>query len=69
VTGQRNPPACSHWLSGTRRHCGNPDTRLYLVGHRCAEHTPARLAGHPEPVTEALGAIQRNTATSTANAT
>ena len=29
--------------------CGRTDTRLYACGWRCPEHTPARLAGHPEP--------------------
>jgi hypothetical protein len=30
--------------------CGNAHgVRLYPVGWRCAEHTPAALADHPEP--------------------
>jgi len=29
--------------------CGSSDTRLYACGWRCAEHTPAKLAGRPEP--------------------
>lgn len=29
--------------------CGNSPTRLYPCGHRCADHTPAALAGLPEP--------------------
>lgn len=32
--------------------CGRTDTRLYLVGHACPEHTPAALAGRPEPDTQ-----------------
>jgi hypothetical protein len=31
--------------------CGNPVARLYACGLRCAGHTPARLAGKPEPDT------------------
>lgn len=30
---------------------GPYETRAYLVGHRCPLHTPARLAGLPEPPT------------------
>ena len=29
--------------------CGRTDTRLYACGWRCPDHTPARLAGNPEP--------------------
>ncbi len=29
--------------------CGAGFTRPYPCGWRCTEHTPARLAGHPEP--------------------
>jgi hypothetical protein len=31
--------------------CGRTDTRLYACGWRCPAHTPARLAGRPEPDT------------------
>ena len=31
--------------------CGRTDTRPYACGWRCPEHTPARLAGQPEPDT------------------
>lgn len=33
--------------------CGRTDTRPYQCGGRwrCPDHTPARLAGHPEPDT------------------
>jgi hypothetical protein len=27
------------------------ETKLYLTGVRCANHTPAKVAGHPEPPT------------------
>lgn len=29
--------------------CGAPADRRYLVGHRCPRHTPAAIAGRPEP--------------------
>lgn len=29
--------------------CGATPTRRYLLGGRCAAHTPCALAGHPEP--------------------
>lgn len=29
--------------------CDSTDTRRYLNGPACPEHTPARFAGHPEP--------------------
>jgi hypothetical protein len=31
--------------------CGRTGTRLYPGGWRCPDHTPARLAGQPEPDT------------------
>lgn len=37
-------PACN-WSS-----CGTAEgLRLYACGHRCPSHTPAALAGKPEP--------------------
>ncbi|MCW2632074.1 MAG: hypothetical protein JWR88_1036 [Pseudonocardia sp.] len=44
------PPAatCGHEQHGQR--CGaTDDIHPYLVGPRCPQHTPARLAGQPEP--------------------
>ncbi len=29
--------------------CGATPTRRYLAGPRCAPHSPAALAGHPDP--------------------
>lgn len=29
--------------------CERTDVRLYLTGQRCPDHTPAALAGRPEP--------------------
>lgn len=40
-------PICAHW-DGTSGECGAVPTRRYLSGHRCAEHTPAALAGRPD---------------------
>src|SRR5689334_17686838 len=44
------PPAarpCGH--HSPAGHCGATPARLYLPGWRCAAHTPAALAGRPEP--------------------
>jgi hypothetical protein len=38
VTGERCPG-----------RCGSTDVHLYACGWRCSAHTPARLAGLPEP--------------------
>ena len=46
------PIPCDHWLGDERRHCGSTQSvRQYLPGYRCPNHTPARLAGRPEPPT------------------
>lgn len=29
--------------------CGSADVALYAAGYRCPQHTPAALAGRPEP--------------------
>lgn len=39
---------CGHETSGVV--CGATPTRKYLIGQRCADHTPARLAGRPDLV-------------------
>ena len=44
---QPGDPACEHWFDG--HYCGATPARPYLVGRRCAAHTPAALAGQPEP--------------------
>lgn len=42
ATRRRSDPVCNR--------CGAADgVRLYPCGRRCPEHTPARLAGKPEP--------------------
>ncbi len=37
--------ACGHGA------CRSQTTQFYLSGWRCPDHTPARLAGRPEPLT------------------
>jgi hypothetical protein len=44
----RHRPCSWHGPGGT---CGTTPTRLYMTGPRCAAHTPAALAGLPEPGT------------------
>lgn len=39
---------CNHVTEGLGV-CGEPETRMYLPGWRCPDHTPAKLAGHLEP--------------------
>ena len=39
--------ACDHWAGA--EFCGADEARLYLPGMRCPTHTPAAMAGHPEP--------------------
>jgi hypothetical protein len=34
----------------TNPKCGRTDVRLYLTGRRCPLHTPAAVAGRPEPI-------------------
>lgn len=29
--------------------CGSPHVTLYAAGYRCPQHTPAAIAGRPEP--------------------
>jgi hypothetical protein len=48
VTGRHREP-CGHYDGTTARHCGAEDVRHYLTGWRCPQHTPAAIAGHPEP--------------------
>lgn len=41
---------CAHWIGAAARPCGSTDqVRRYLPGYRCPQHTPAALAGRPEP--------------------
>lgn len=43
-------PACRHWLGSEHRRCGAADgLDQYLTGIRCPAHSPARIAGRPEP--------------------
>lgn len=42
------PGRCGHYVNG--QLCGAVDAvRLYLPGDRCPGHTPAAVAGRPEP--------------------
>lgn len=41
--------ACTHWIGTENRRCGATPARRYVNSIACADHTPARLAGHPEP--------------------
>jgi hypothetical protein len=48
VPDAMRPRACGHQVDGGT--CGTINgVRQYLSGHRCAAHTPAALAGRPEP--------------------
>ncbi|MGP3914358.1 hypothetical protein [Nonomuraea sp. 10N515B] len=40
---------CTHWFGAAGTRCGATPARPYAQGPRCAEHTPAALAGKPEP--------------------
>lgn len=41
---------CRHWVGVEGRYCDETDgVRLFLSGRRCPAHTPAALAGNPEP--------------------
>ncbi|MEV4096940.1 hypothetical protein [Streptosporangium saharense] len=46
--------ACRYWIPADARRCGaTGGVRAYLVGLRCPAHTPAALAGQPEPGVDA----------------
>jgi hypothetical protein len=49
MTGPRRQRPCVHWIAAESRYCRATETRLYLVGHKCADHTPSAIAGKPEP--------------------
>jgi hypothetical protein len=41
---------CTHWIGTEKRHCRTGEgVRRFLTGSRCPLHTPAALAGQPEP--------------------
>lgn len=53
MTGREQAATCTHWIGVERRHCKEADgVRLFVVGTRCPAHTPAALAGRPEPGTK-----------------
>lgn len=43
------PGRCDHWDGAAGWYCGAAETRPYLTGDRCPRHTPAAIAGRPEP--------------------
>jgi hypothetical protein len=46
----KRPAACGHWIGGEQCVCSAVEqVRRYLTGPRCPAHTPAALAGQPEP--------------------
>lgn len=48
--GSAQSVVCGHWIGAERRYCLAGDgLRSYLTGRRCPLHTPAALAGRPEP--------------------
>lgn len=50
MTGPQPATECGHWAGAEQRHCRATDgVRPYVIGARCPLHTPAAIAGHPEP--------------------
>lgn len=45
---------CGHWIGRVREQCTRPAVRAYQIGARCEQHTPAALAGRPEPQTRCV---------------
>lgn len=46
----KSQPLCGHWEGSILQYCGAAEAvRVYLIGRRCPAHTPAALAGKPEP--------------------
>lgn len=42
-------PSCRHWIGRENRYCGGSPAQRYVNTNACAIHTPAALAGEPEP--------------------
>lgn len=43
-------PKCGHWIGTERRRChADENIHRYTTGYRCPAHTPAAIAGRPEP--------------------
>lgn len=41
---------CRHWIGRENRRCNSEEgVQFYVVGPVCVRHTPAALAGEPEP--------------------
>lgn len=46
----QTPARCRHWHGDQHRYCHTTTSvRRYLTGLRCPDHTPAAIAGRPEP--------------------
>jgi hypothetical protein len=43
------PAMCTHFIGAEDRHCGATPARRYANWWACPDHTPAALAGQPEP--------------------
>lgn len=39
---------CWHWIGGVG-YCLQPPVAFFMIGYRCPLHTPAAIAGRPEP--------------------
>jgi hypothetical protein len=48
----RDDRGCGHWIGAELRFCEATPTREYLTGHKCADHTPNRLAALAETVVD-----------------
>ena len=58
-------PVCLHYDGATDTVCRSTDlVRVYLQGPRCPDHTPASLAGHPQPGATAYRLTRRAGTTS-----
>jgi hypothetical protein len=57
TSARAGPPRCLHWRGDQRSYCHNlAGVRLYLIGPRCPQHTPATVTGRSEPRSTALTA-------------
>lgn len=43
------PAKCTHWIGAEQRYCGTTPARRYANWTACRDHTPAAIAGQPEP--------------------
>ena len=45
----RGPASCTHYIGAEQRHCGATPATRHANWWACVDHTPAALAGQPEP--------------------